>query len=498
MKRTMISIVSFPFVSLMVLRLGAADAPSADTALKANDAAFYPWSESSDYVRVPKRFLEQIEIRAITMTNSETRAYVLTDEFVQTFRLTRSEVERMTASLAEALHEYRTVEGKHLLPTDRVANAELLQRTAPPPRERLSFDLVPFPDEARAIRQKLKENVLKTLGAERSKIFFSQSELSLGEMSTYFRTSTTFTYQLTDHAKRGLGLLVDLYKSYTGGAHGITYTAHLDQYAPEALKPVLTQWRKTIADRTAKSAAVGETPRAIQSNERVWPNNQKAPKAEAASSSASSSLWDDKSPFVDLRKTLIKSLQVPGLTPDGGISPEAMTLFGLKAEEEKAVHALYDEMKVRFEQLERTHFTRTQPAKNSFVIRAFPEQSATLRQEWMEKLKDLVGRSRGELLDHSIRTAPSPFQLMRRSDRPMFDRVFLSSGPDWLHRGAAEVHLDVSTTNPGRDGQPTYRIEYRTQGEGGARGSFGGRPDQFPERWRHLLTPDVLGTPLTF
>jgi hypothetical protein len=260
-----------------------------------------------------------------------------------------------------------------------------------------------------------------------------------------------------------------------------------------------------------KNLASAEKPDAVEPKERVSPKVQPPRKAEAPVSSvlqaksSSASAWDDKSPFVDLPKSIIKSLRIAGLAPDGGISAEAVTLFGLKPEEEKAVRALYDQMKLRFEQVERANFARTEPGKNSFVIRAFPEQATALQQEWTEKLKELVGKNRGELLDDSIRTQASPFPLMGRgggrggaafADPAVRIAGFLDRGQDWFRRGTAEVQITISPGNPGRDGQPTYRIESRTQGEGGGGGSWSGRPDQAPERWRHLLTPDVLGVSL--
>lgn len=157
-------------------------------------------------------------------------------------------------------------------------------------------------------------------------------------------------------------------------------------------------------------------------------------------------------------------------------------------------------MKTRFENLERAHFERSKDDKNRFVLRAFPEKNAVLQKEWTERLQVLVGAQRGELLDHSVRTPASPFNMIRRggprggiADR----RGFSDNGPDWLHRGEAEFQINVSPGNPGRDGQPTLRIEYESHDQGGARGSWGGRRDQIPERWRHLLTPDILGLPLT-
>ena len=61
-------------------------------------------------------------------------------------------------------------------------------------------------------------------------------------------------------------------------------------------------------------------------------------------------------------------------------------------------------MKDRFEQLERANFVRPDPKQTSFILRAFPEETGALKQEWLTNLGKLVGTSRAELLDQFVRT----------------------------------------------------------------------------------------------
>lgn len=272
------------------IRNSGADARPGDAAGPAGAPTFYPWSETSDYARVPKSFLGQLSFLSVGMTNTETRQLIITDEFIKTFKLTPSESERMTTALADALHQYRTAESKHLEPTTEEVNVGPPQRRGPAAVEKFSFRLVPFPEEAQAIRRKLEEAVLATLGEERSKLFWQYPSIMESEMKTFARESpvpagmvrtTTFTFQLTDADP---GPLVDLYKSTMtrrvdgrpgggGGTSGSTYGAPLDQYAPEAMKPVLVRWRKAIADGTVrkKAEASPDGPRAGEPAGKVLP-----------------------------------------------------------------------------------------------------------------------------------------------------------------------------------------------------------------------------------
>ena len=517
MKKALAFVIVLLFELSLSLSAKAEDARKSE--IQTKQFQTYPWSEDSEYVRVTKSILSELAIPSVTITNHEAMQFILTDEFIKTFKLTPSEVQQVSRGISDALHQYRTVEGKHFEPADEPAKIGRGRQPWAEADERFNFRLVPFPEEAAAIRKRLEQVVASSLGEERSKFFWENGSLLDSEINTFTKSTplppgttstTTYTFVLpTSNPGR-----VDRYRTtYTehrggrgGGSDGRTYGEALDQYAPETLKPVLARWRKSAANGTPKS----ESPSAVQALPSAQVKESVATKVDAVNSTGSlkgeisisalqtASRWDDTVPFCDFPKSLIKSLQVSGLTPDEELSPEAAALFGLTEGDQKTVSDLYSEMKTRFEKLERAHFERTQPGRNSFVLKAFPEESAALKREWAEKLKRLVGQTRGEMLDQSIRTGITPFHLMkrdakaeamRRDSRRLFD-----SGPTWLHRGTAETRLDVTTGVDG-NGRPTLSIDYHT--EGGGRGSGGVPGGQVPERWRHLLTPDMLGLPLT-
>lgn len=498
-----------------------AAAQSAESSQKPAEPEIYPWSETSETVRVPKELLKELTLWSVTTTNFETMQFVLTDNFVQLFGLTSNEVQQVTAKLNGALHEYRTAWGKHLEPTDENVSFGSLQGSAEKMMvEKVNFRLVPFPDDARAVRRKLEDAVLAALGPERAGFFWQDAMVLNTEMKSFDQDSqlapgttrsTTYTFVLK-HSSPAPG--IDLFDTVvTGGpgrgegrsVGGRPYGQPLDQYAPDKMKPMLARWRQMLAEGAVRST----------NSEPEKPNSRvpaaPVPKPGGSTASAgpqpwsgrvSPTRWDHSARYMDLTKDLLKSLRIPGFT-DGEISTEAATAFGLTKSDRKAVRDLYDAMKIRFEQVERKHFKRTDPLKSTFVIEAFPEESAALQREWLKKLNDVVGPSRAELLDQSIRTQAPPFRF--RNGRVQHlegrDRRGGPSGPDWLHRGTAETRLDL-TIEKGPDGQPAI-THYEYQTDSGARGSGGGKPrgnvplgDQVPEQFRHLITPDVLGLPL--
>jgi hypothetical protein len=82
----------------------------------------YPWSEDSEYVRVAKSLLSELSLTSVTITNNETRQLVLTAEFIKAFKVTPPEIDQVSRGITNALHEYRTVEGKHFVPADEPEN----------------------------------------------------------------------------------------------------------------------------------------------------------------------------------------------------------------------------------------------------------------------------------------------------------------------------------------------------------------------------------------
>jgi hypothetical protein len=380
----------------------------------------------------------------------------------------------MSTALTNALHEYRTVQGKHFEPLDDDATFEKARSEVPYASGSLRFSLKPFETEAAAIRQKLKSEVLETLGPERTKLFWLQGLMLDGEMNTTnharFAGQTHSFHLLTT----GPGPLVDVTVTYKGGSHGRPYGEALDQYAPDKLKPILKRWREWIAERPRGSFAW--TAPASEQTEIDIPPSRKPPK------------WSDVSEYIDLPKAVVRALKVPGLTDEEEISPEAIALLGLTTNEVNAVTQLYREMKARFEQLERANFVRPDPKQTSFILRAFPEQTAALKREWLTDLKDLMGASRAELLDQFVRT---PVSIFMRGVHRGIERELrgMDAGPRWFDRGLFEMRIEVQT-KIGANGQEIRELRYKSDRPEG--GSIGGPRLNIPNRFRHLLTPEML------
>jgi hypothetical protein len=502
-------IAGWGFAFGIALDVAAAVAQEPTPVRENSELVSYPWSDTSELARVSKRFLERIWISPVTVTNYENFRFVITDKFIRAFGLTPKEVARATTAIADAMHEYRKAEGRHLASTVEEPNTRRAPWDEPGAIEKFNFQLTPFAAAAAAIRRKLEEDLLAALGPRRSKCFWENGTILNSEMKLFDRElpvpegmtrSTIFTY-LFKEAKPGYR--IEVFRSDStrridrgpGGGVGMVGRPSgetLDQYAPEKMKPILARWRTTMAETAAKNAA--------QPAQASLPAAEaKEPGATATSQATGAPLaarWDESSPYVDLPKSLIESLKVPGLDLDGEIAPEAAALFGLTPSEDKAVRALSATMKARFEKLERRHFGPIGPGKKSFVLRPFPEESQALQREWKNQLQGLIGTNRAGLLDESIRTPIDTMQLMR-SRRPAESPIHLHErAQSWLQRGTDEVQLDVSP-GPARRGQPTLRIEIRGQG-GRPMPPWFGPQDQIPERWRYLLTPDVQGTPLAF
>ena len=177
------------------------------------------------------------------------------------------------------------------------------------------------------------------------------------------------------------------------------------------------------------------------------------------------------------------------------VSPEAAALFGLSVADQMVVSDLYKQMKTRFEQLERAHFERMELVKNGYVLQAFPEESAALKNEWLEKLKDFVGQTRGELLDQTFRTEITALHFInQRTWQKLRNNLALGFGDvGWLRRGTTMIRLQV-TPEADESGRSRLKVDY--QDENGEPGSFNGARGHIPKRWRHLLTPDMLGPQL--
>jgi len=444
----------------------------------------YPWSEQSATARVDKKLLRKFPVTSVTWAQTGTRQFVLTGNFIEVFKLSPAEIQQVTSALTNALHEYRTIESGHCEPAPEPQGAGRLARGPREEDQRFSFRVKPFPEQAAAIRAKLEESVLATLGEERAKILWENEHLMDGAMRQCRKEQdpwvgmTTRSYTFVLPAKdRGR---VDLHTTDEEQGPGLsrgrgtardTFVEPLDRYAPESMRPILAEWRKDA--RPAGAGAPKEnTPLDIR------PGSGNGPK------------WDERAAYADVPKAVLNTLKLPGLNVNEELAPEMKGLLGFGEAEEKAVMALYTEMKTKFEKLERANCHRVEPTKNSFVIKAFRKEGAALKREWTERLAKQVGPARARLLDDSIQKGRTAF----------FERMgaggVVDNGPSWLARGMDETRLDFTVGE--REGRPTLHFEYRTGPGGAARSGSGSAPGgQIPKRWQHLVTPEMLKLPMT-
>lgn len=444
----------------------------------------HEWPESAEYVRVGKELLERIPIRPVTITDYDTMQFVLSREFVHACLLTQWEHEQMNAALNSALHEYRTIRGRHFEPMQTADEFEAARKELPYASGTYRFSLKPFEAEAIRIREALKSDVVTILGTQRASLFWQQGEMYLnGEMKTtnhaqfagrvhHFRLLTTNS-----------GPLVDITVKHSGGAQGRPYGKSLDAYAPEQLKPILGRWREWIAGQPEGSFA--------------WHASTDQQRAMNIPPGLHSGKWNDSVNYVDLPTAVVQAWDVPGLTYDEQVSPEAVALLCLTESDVAAVNQLYQNMKLRVDALERSHLVKlddeSDPKRMRLIVRAFPEEAATLKREWIAELAVIIGSKRAELLDHFLQTPINALwmQDIMMGRRPGIERptMDLESGPRWFECGQYDLRIDVRMVTD-LHGVEAFSVNY----ESDRPESWGNKGPRLiiPARLRHLLTPQLL------
>ncbi len=67
---------------------------------------------------------------------------------------------------------------------------------------------------------------------------------------------------------------------------------------------------------------------------------------------------------------------------------------------------------------------------------------------------------------------------------------------DWLPLGTDEMQIEIVLNEAPQNDHPSRTIRHRSESNEGSSGTFGlGDSNRVPVRWRHLLTPEVLGRP---
>ena len=68
----------------------------------------------------------------------------------------------------------------------------------------------------------------------------------------------------------------------------------------------------------------------------------------------------------------------------------------------------------------------------------------------------------------------------------------INAGPRWFDRGMFEMHIDISK-GIGANGRENWEVRYKSDRPESGSGS--GPQLRIPDRFRHLLTPEMLVLP---
>lgn len=436
------------------------------------------------HVRVPKEMLKRLDIQTLVMTNGEARQFALSDRFVRVFSVSLSEAERIEHFVAEALHDWRIQEQKHL-EFIRADSLRGVSYEGVKVYERMSFRLNPFPVEAQGITDELRRRVTTVLGEERAEWFKFYNWMFSGELRTFQATNSSgqsrsrqdvYYYRRVESV---VGAVVDLEKFYSGdggggGVSGTYFEPDLDAYAPKELQRVLGRWRSLCEQRNQEAIAGGAQllPRTRNRSADFYQPRT----SDSSQTREAGKLWEENSGSIELPIGLLGNLGIAGLNDDGTVSSDARTLCGLTQTDVEFVEQTYMRFRDEVIQLEKDHFAAHPQDPGRFILNAFPQEMAALRAHWRRELEQRFGTDIAVLLDRLIRTQLSGFARFRPGS---FVLPNAEEPVGWLGLGDEDW---VVTVGPGF--KFYYRSNQNEEHTGGFEDSSG---RTVPLRWRHLI-----------
>jgi hypothetical protein len=278
------------------------------------------------------------------------------------------------------------------------------------------------------------------------------------------------------------GPIVDLQRfSSPGSGSGAPYGEELYPYVPQELKADLTRWQEYIQKKGSRYFQW-----AAESG-----GGRTDPEMQSTDDALDLGAWDENSTTMEIPRAWLTSLEVAGLTVDEAISEEAIELCELTESETAAVAKIYQQMRERFLEMEKRHFQRSSSNSLEFVLHAFPQENASLRAEFSQSLKGLLGDERGETLAGLVRTPISFRKVSELIQKSMFtqeheellERIHEKR---WMERGDHEIYFKLQGNERG------LTLEYRSPTDPATGGSATLNWDKVPFRWKHLLKRDLI------
>ena len=122
----------------------------------------------------------------------------------------------------------------------------------------------------------------------------------------------------------------------------------------------------------------------------------------------------------------------------------------------------------------------------SFVIAPFPDEAEKLKEDWATELELILGPSRAEIFAlYAINGPTGP----HGSIPPLMNWILglWPRGMDWTRYRTNETRITVIFTSAQTNADRVIPSRTQFYFEGGSGSGFGS-----PNRWPHLITPEIL------
>lgn len=467
------------------------DSPQSDSAARntliqeppsADGLEFYPWVDASEYHRIPKTLLKDLPIRYWSGSPGGKEGIVVSKECAWLFGMDRPTVESINQLLADAYHEFRKFEGRHMQPIEvDQANPGIRRGDLNKVLEAHTFKLVGPVEQIRAsVRGKLKQDIHSILDPERAKLVW----LKVGTAQPD-HIADYYTYQLDD---LGTELNIRRYPTFRGRISGQYYPEEWDRHAPTRMVDVLKDWRRRVRESLSDT------------DERKVSVSDSGPEDYSILDGASRIRWTPSQPFFKIPKSMIASALAPGLDASRQISPTMIAVLGLDEDERDFVMTQFRRLEDQFQQLEKEHFHPIDDPEYNYQLDAFPDQAETLKKKWLQILASQFGHLRATLIDKFIRRELSRMEFIKarikvRNQNPDFlNRTIVTRDPVWLNQGIHSIRMHVSI-HQDESGAKRCDLRFQSEGENGSKSNATFQSLEQP--FRHLIgnllmNPDAL------
>ena len=205
------------------------------------------WSESSDYVRVPKRILQNLYVKATKLTNG---VYSVTDEMQTVLCLTPAETHSIEIIIAQAQERLNELESSHITPSSNHVTSASTGGTI----DKISYRITPFEKEGEALHDELRNNLRIALGTQRENMLWSDLGVDLIERFRRFGSENKLvTLCLTEREQadakwpEALAQATETY-SEDGSIMGCSAGPCRNlSTIPQFLMPKMEEWKQRVA-----------------------------------------------------------------------------------------------------------------------------------------------------------------------------------------------------------------------------------------------------------